>query len=472
MLLLYALLLFTPLARGSVHPWAQTVIVLAVLALLILLLLEKITDQWSSCRETARHFNGNDTAPEKDIGTPEKDASCLIEGRNRLAKGSSSPAELGFPRTAVDVPLLVTLLLVVFSAAFSVHRTEAVEAVTMLLSYIALFYIIIHTVRTRKQQRMLVYVIIGVAVLLVVLGFLKRFDSLPVSWWDYPQHAGGYSGILTGPYGNRNHLVGYLEMAIPLLLGLFLTRRRRAPVFVALLCLTVFLVSAQILTLSRGGWLSLSLSAMVLVLTLFLQKRFQSKKLLFLLFMGCILLFLFILSDRQIVERILTLSEEHTLMEIGGRRVIWEGVVTMIGDFPFLGTGPGSFATAFTKYHPGVAARFYEAHNDYLHCIAEIGVVLVPLVCWLLAAVFVTGWKKLANPSNQVWGITLGAMTGIIAILIHSISDFNLHIPANAIVFTVLVALVCCKNGGGKKYTVRKSRSHWGELQPDKIRLE
>jgi hypothetical protein len=38
--------------------------------------------------------------------------------------------------------------------------------------------------------------------------------------------------------------------------------------------------------------------------------------------------------------------------------------------------------------------------------------------------------------------MTLGGMGGITAILIHSIVDFNLHIPANAILFSVLAALV------------------------------
>jgi hypothetical protein len=38
--------------------------------------------------------------------------------------------------------------------------------------------------------------------------------------------------------------------------------------------------------------------------------------------------------------------------------------------------------------------------------------------------------------------MTLGAMSGITAILVHSMFDFNLHIPANAILFTILAAIV------------------------------
>ena len=57
-------------------------------------------------------------------------------------------------------------------------------------------------------------------------------------------------------------------------------------------------------------------------------------------------------------------------------------------------------------------------------------------------ALFKKGFKKLKNPSRLVRGITLGALAGITAILVHSIPDFNLHIPANAILFTILGALV------------------------------
>jgi hypothetical protein len=55
---------------------------------------------------------------------------------------------------------------------------------------------------------------------------------------------------------------------------------------------------------------------------------------------------------------------------------------------------------------------------------------------------FQNGFEKLKSPSRLVRGITLGAMTGVTAILVHSISDFNLHIPANAILFTMLAAII------------------------------
>ena len=82
------------------------------------------------------------------------------------------------------------------------------------------------------------------------------------------------------------------------------------------------------------------------------------------------------------------------------------------------------------------------AHNDYLHFISEVGLILVAIIIWMIIALYRKGFRNLQNPSRLVRGITLGSLSGITAILVHSAADFNLHIPANAILFTILAALV------------------------------
>jgi O-antigen ligase len=82
------------------------------------------------------------------------------------------------------------------------------------------------------------------------------------------------------------------------------------------------------------------------------------------------------------------------------------------------------------------------AHNDYLHFTSEVGLPLIVIVVWMIIALYRRGFMKIKNPSRLVRGIILGAMSGITAILVHSISDFNLHIPANALLVTILAAMV------------------------------
>ncbi len=382
-LILYSILIFCPLARGCAHLWTHTVVQIAVLAALTVLILEKL----------------------------------------------NKPG-LEFTGTPLGRPFIVLALWFLISSIFAQYRPDAIEASMLLLPYIALYYIVIHTVRTRKQQRQLVYVILCIALFLSVFGFFQRFGLT-------------HSNSLSSTYGNRNHLAGYLGMTLPLLLGLFLTRTRRGSLFFLMIYCVILIVAAHVLALSRGGWLALTFALLFMAATLLVQQRFRRKKMLLTMTAGLFLLVLFILTGTHIVERILTVTEEETIAGLGGRSIVWNGTVEMVNDYWLTGSGPGSYATIFTQYQPpGVAARFFYAHNDYLHYTAELGLPIILIVCWFIYVLFKTGFRKLQSPSRQTWGITLGAMTGIVAMLLHSFGDFNLHLPANAVLFTLLAAIV------------------------------
>jgi len=92
--------------------------------------------------------------------------------------------------------------------------------------YLTIFYLTIHTVRTRSQFRQLIYLIIGVATFLSIFGLFKMSGANPFPWWDYVDLKNAYAGRLTSTFGCPNHLAGYMEMAIPLVLGLFLLGQR------------------------------------------------------------------------------------------------------------------------------------------------------------------------------------------------------------------------------------------------------
>ena len=85
--------------------------------------------------------------------------------------------------------------------------------------------------------------------------------------------------------------------------------------------------------------------------------------------------------------------------------------------------------------------RYYMAHNDYLHFVAETGLPVLVIMGWLIIVCYRFGFHKLTHPSRLVRGSTLGALSGISALLLYSVSDFNLHIPANAVLFSVLAAI-------------------------------
>jgi hypothetical protein len=93
------------------------------------------------------------------------------------------------------------------------------------------------------------------------------------------------------------------------------------------------------------------------------------------------------------------------------------------------------------------------AHNDYLNTLAEWGLVGTGLVAmaWVLLGLGVLKtWpcvrgkaRGLGEERNSSkFAFVLGASLGLAAILVHSVVDFNMHIPANAILAITLMALL------------------------------
>ena len=389
---LFALLIFTPLARGSVQGWAITIIEMLTLFALTLFLLERcLTWEW------------------KWIKTP------------------------------LDKPIIVLIILSIMSIIFSLHKQTSIRSFTLFLTYLVIFYLVINTVRTRSQFRQLIYVIISVAVFLALFGLFKNFGANPFPWWGYVDL--NYGDRLTSTFGCPNHLAGYMEMSLPLLICLFLLGFRSGIVFI-LGYLSLLLLVALMLSLSRGGWISTLLSLSFMAIALLNSRHFVRKKLLIVLIAGSLTLAFIALVSTPVVERVMTAMEKEEEASFYSRVVAWGGVMDMISDHPLIGIGPGTFKTVFTQYQPpGLSAHFTMAHNDYLHFISETGLLLIPVIIWMIIALYRKGFKKLKNPSRLVRATTLGSMTGITAILFHSITDFNLHIPANAILFVVLAAI-------------------------------
>lgn len=389
-----------PMLRGAVHLWAETLIQIAVLIGLIPLLLENML--------TARVQKEHSTKMVWYIVLP-----CALLG--------------------------------IFSTLFSSNSALAMEGLMMLLTYLAFFYLVFESIRTRQDQRILVWVIIGTAFFLCIIGLLKRFDILLFPWWDYAGELKENHGStsLSGVYVNRNHMAGFLEMSIPLILGLFLTRSRSLEVRIRMILLTLFLIICQVLTLSRGGWAATVGAMVFMMLTLLLMKGFQQKRLLITIAVGVVVVTLIILVSTPVVQRITTLTEKDMEDNISGRLIYWASTWNMIQDNILTGTGPGTFTEASPAYlKPGLAVLPLYAHNDYLHFIADSGIFVIPLMLWLVGLFFRTGFRKLKSRSRQTTGIILGCMASVVAILIHSFSDFNLHIPANITLFTTITALV------------------------------
>jgi len=126
------------------------------------------------------------------------------------------------------------------------------------------------------------------------------------------------------------------------------------------------------------------------------------------------------------------------------RGILWETTRPLVNDFPLTGTGLGTYELAYRSYQPeSLGTAVYDhAHNDYLQVLAETG--WIGFVLWLaffvifLARVIVR-WVR--NQDPYAVAIGAGGIAATMAILVHSFGEFNLQIPANALLLFIIMAI-------------------------------
>ena len=120
-----------------------------------------------------------------------------------------------------------------------------------------------------------------------------------------------------------------------------------------------------------------------------------------------------------------------------GRKEIWLAAFELPWSVWLTGIGIDSFADFYRTIQPPHIHAFYDyAHSDILEFVLEYG-----LIGTLLVVASVIVWMKHGFP-RKLDRLQIGALSGLVAILLHSFGDFNLHIPGVAIVFWAFVGLV------------------------------
>ena len=268
----------------------------------------------------------------------------------------------------------------------------------------------------------------------------------------------------SGTFVNRNNFAGYLEMCIALGIGLLvnqilinkdkfagvraairnflitmLSGKARLRVFLALM------VVALVLSHSRGGnsafYASLGICA---VIGLWLYRKHHKSKSLALLFGSLIAIDVLILSSWFGLD---TLAKrlDSTNIAYEERSFVFENALLAIKDFWLTGSGVGGFYSIFPSYRDNRSQSFYDfAHNDYLQLWIEYGLIGLSLFGLIVILSFIKALKAQQHRHTAILkGMGFAAMMAIISLMIHATTEFNFHIPANALLFTLICAIAC-----------------------------
>jgi tetratricopeptide (TPR) repeat protein len=359
--------------------------------------------------------------------------------------------------TAKDLPAAVPRRLSL-NAIGTAHFTLALAGAG------SLFWLMAGFDFARRRRFLKAVVILGT--LVAALGLIGRLlvPQGNLIWWlipvEYP--VGG------GPFINRNHFATFCAMLTPFALCLAVTpsllSQRRGKAIAApqkrfllrlfyLICLLV-LVSGTVLSLSRGGMLSMLLGLSVTA-SFWLRERPALATGGTALALLVVLAFLFWPSE-AVQQRIETLNDLESASP--GRTQMWREAWAQWRDYPLCGGGAESFRALNAQYRlePGVLAPLY-AHNEYAQLFADHGLMGVGLVLALLLgyAACLRQSRRDARPDErlstegephlQPQRLSRPLLAGTCGVLVvlacHFTCEFPCRLPLNAFLAAALLAM-------------------------------
>ena len=442
------LIVWTPLAAGSVYEWTILVIQLAVLVMMGAYILMKKKPRMNeglsfSLRWPRYLFFG-----------------FIVFLVIQVVPWPKFLVKILSPNTYAFQELFSADFSRIKFMSFSLMPEQTIREGLELLAYFFLGFLIVKTVTKRKQIMRIFYVLVGVGVFQAVYGFIQLFDKSPHILFYKKIH---YLGTVTGTFVNRNHLAGYLEMVIPLTIGLILAH-------IDVFSLAGLKWREKLLRFSEKGFyrnMLLTFGVIIMALAIIFSQSRSGVFLLvfaFILFFGLAGLYSGRVTHRQkwtmgflkgtflaIMFISLYVGINATLQRFAldrllaeGRPTVWANTMGINADYPVFGSGLGTFASLYPAYEETWKQTnfFSHAHNDYLEYLAELGVLGMILLCGVILFLLVRSflvWRERRHP--EVKGLALGGMIAVVLMLIHSIGDFNLHIPANMLLFSVVLSL-------------------------------
>ena len=431
-------IILSALAYGTVHAWSLAVFFIGSIVLLVLW----VVDAWIL----------NSVRLSKNV------LQLPLLGLLLLGLVQLLPFRNPDHGGAISLPL-------VHSLSYSPYATRliVIEVIALLLYFGSTLVFL----DTPKRLRLLVRTITIFGFVLAIFGLTQSFTSPTRVMWirEMPQSEA------FGPFINRHHFAGYMELTIALPLGLvFSNAVEREKKFIYLFAAGLMAV-ALVMTNSRGGIISL-VAELLFLISLMGIRRHQRKErtqktarlksaamraglalaLIIGLFVGVVLL-----GGEQALSRLV--GSVHTDDPTTGRAQFWSVTVDIIKNHPVIGTGLGSFAVVYTGYDTRNGLyRLEQAHNDYLQVLSDGGIVGAAIGLVFLIALFRMGFTRRESRDDFRRGVATGALAGCFAVLVHSFFDFTLHTTSNSLLFLVLAALATINGRVEEVHSRRKKK--------------
>ena len=445
--LLVGLLAFMPLAFGVVHAWSEEVVVTLSGAIVICFLLKLVFDShqgiiWSWSYVPVGLF--------------------ILIGILQFIPLSTGLISIISPNTAV----LKTELLgdlsnaddVLKSMTLSFYPNATKHDLRLVLAVAGVFVVVLNVFRRPDQIKRLLVAITVIGCVIAAITLAQNIFGNGKIFWFVPTR---YGGANSGPFVNHSNLGQFMNLSIGAALGWLCVKLneafagRKVTLSTVVDCLTagsgkslwllvvvIGLCAASVfVSLTRGGMISM-LAAIALTTLLFASRqscRSYGWIMVVMVFFAftCILYIGFdAVYDRLASLRDFDKAENFRLQILKDIAIAWT-------IFPIFGTGLGTHSVVYPMFDRStITALATHAENEYAQVLEETGLLGLGQLIIFGVIVWSSCIRNSRSTRQPIRLAAYGLCFGIFAILIHSLSDFGQHLPANAMLTAIFCALL------------------------------
>lgn len=447
-LLLIALLIFMPLALGANKNWAREVVIALSGAISICFLLKYL---YSDVRRDFRITPSPVYIPAtifivivivQLIPLPAGLVSLISPNttalKTELLSGIQQPDSLS-------------------STTLSFYPNATRHDLRILLALAAVFFVVLNTFKNISQIKRILWAITLIGGFVALLALAQELFGNGKIYWLIPLKKGI---TCSGPFINHSHYGQFMNLSIGAALGLLMVKlneafRGKKPTAPAvfeylssgsaktfwLLIAIISLGAATVFTsLSRGGMIGMLTAGIVTTLIVTFRKSLKGHG--WVMALTALIAFVCVLytSFDAVYDRLASL---RNLDPYNNRLQIIKDLTACFRRFPILGTGMGTHEVVYPMYDSStITATATHVENEYAQVLEETGLAGLTMLIIFGAIIFISYAKNIRSKNESISGITYGLGFGLIAILVHSTTDFGQHMPANAFLSAIFCAII------------------------------
>ena len=444
--LLCGLLLFCPATFGGVHAWAEEVVIAIAVAITLLLAIKLML------RPDARFVTTWTYLPiALFLGLVAFQLLPLPTSAMRVLSAATARTKTDL---LSDLPNAASVL-AKMSLTFNADAT--LRQLRLLLAVVFVFVAVVNVYQRIEQIRRLLVTIALIGSATAILAIAQSVTHASRIYWLIPTTSGVAS---SGTFENHSHFCQFMNLSIGAMLALLLLQwytffrngelgeldwrqKLLSPEFRTLWLLIAALVLAAtsiLLSLSRGGVISMIVAALVTVPLIATKAHVKGAGWTFVLLVLAISGVLFYFGSEAVFARLGSITYARSQ---GSRLEMLRDLTHAWRQYPIFGTGLGSYRYVYPFFDTsGISAVAAHAENEYAQTMTETGAIGLAVAMWFLAIVAASFTRAIRGRRSASGAIAIGLGYGLIAILLHSTSDFGQHIPANAMLTAISCALI------------------------------